>query len=755
MNKNMENDVVEKSKKLKSNIEDKNSIIQLLLKGITSEEINKMEQFKKYSLEETKKLEESCKIEILAMKLMPVTEIAGKLGVKLQAVYMSLRRFKSNGIDIMEIRKEKEQEVERRLEAGESAENILQDKDLNVCIEALEQIKQKVEKKIEKDRRKLSQLQKDEVAQLLLQGKTIDEIHEMEEFKGYNKEILTKVEERNMARILAVQLMPVSEIARKLDRETVTIYSNIKDYKLGDRSIMEIRKEKEQEIMRKLREGESIETIIQDRELNVCEEGVRYIQENRRYEKKERTKKTADSMITKTKEEEQKKAKKKYVKPETQEEKVTKQRNIESKTQEYDEIKQKTTILPIEENKVTQEESEQTSEAHKKLELMRRKYKEKYSLKIGQDNNRKQDKELTMREKEIVNNCLEKMMQAVDNWDGSRTNAKELIKTIFDNAKTVYDKNIDMEQATQLVSIMDSSNVEAALKYFKDVIALKINGIRKKAYRKLAEKISEEMEETDDLETLEKLEKKMTTQMEKENLAVLNVRTNLSKKIERIKREEITKRIREDIPTELQTIISGLAKGKLDVEEAKKVIENMAKNRVEQKKATRFTLTEEQVRKRYLMQISKALSEQAEKYPIENPEQTMQLLQSLTNGSFLLQLNTVVENLVSRKEFEEADKICQSYVSKTNNNIEAFAYIKNLRKRTKNAKIGDLVYRTIHSNLSSEEEEKFWGLLQEGLGRNNVKMANIVVGKTQDGLRSITLEDIWPDFNKLLQTIEK
>ena len=94
-----------------------------------------------------------------------------------------------------------------------------------------------------------------------------------------------------------------------------------------------------------------------------------------------------------------------------------------------------------------------------------------------------------MREKEIVNNCLEKMMQAVDNWDGSRTNAKELIKTIFDNAKTVYDKNIDMEQATQLVSIMDSSNVEAALKYFKDVIALKINGIRTKAYRKLAEKI--------------------------------------------------------------------------------------------------------------------------------------------------------------------------------------------------------------------------------------------------------------------------
>lgn len=733
MNKNMENDVVEKSKKLKSNIEDKNSIIQLLLKGITSEEINKMEQFKKYSLEETKKLEESCKIEILAMKLMPVTEIAGKLGVKLQAVYMSLRRFKSNGIDIMEIRKEKEQEVERRLEAGESAENILQDKNLNVCLEALEQIKQKVEKKIEKDRRKLSQSQKDKVGQLLLQGKTIDEIHEMEEFKGYNKEILTKVEERNMARILAVQLMPVSEIARKLDRETVTIYSNIKDYKLGDRSIMEIRKEKEQEIMRKLREGESIETIIRDRELNVCEEGVRYIKENRRYERKGREKKAIEPKTTKTKVAEQKKAKPRDVKQNVQGQNGEKPKAV------------KTATTPIKENTETNKESEQTSETHKKLELMRRKYKEKYSLKIGQDNNRKQDKELTMREKEIVNNCLEKMMQAVDNWDGSRTNAKELIKTIFDNAKTVYDKNIDMEQATQLVSIMDSSNVEAALKYFKDVIALKINGIRKKAYRKLAEKISEEMEETDDLETLEKLEKKMTTQMEKENLAVLNVRTNLSKKIERIKREEITKRIREDIPTELQTIISGLAKGKLDVEEAKKVIENMAKNRVEQKKATKFTLTEEQVRKRYLMQISKALSEQAEKYPIENPEQTMQLLQSLTNGSFLLQLNTVVENLVSRKEFEEADKICQSYVSKTNNNIEAFAYIKNLRKRTRNAKIGDLVYRTIHSNLSSEEEEKFWGLLQEGLGRNNVKMANIVVGKTQDGLRSITLEDIWPE----------
>ena len=142
------------------------------------------------------------------------------------------------------------------------------------------------------------------------------------------------------------------------------------------------------------------------------------------------------------------------------------------------------------------------------------------------------------------------------------------------------------------------------------------------------------------------------------------------------------------------------------------------------------------------------MNEQGSKYPIESPEKTIELLEQLTDDTSLTNLNTVIANQTSRKKFDEAQDLCEKYISKLKDNMEDRVYLNSIKKRIRNEKIGDLVYRTIHSDISAEDEKKFWDLLQQGLSMENVKMSNINIGRTQDGLRNITLQDIWPDGEK-------
>ena len=98
--------------------------------------------------------------------------------------------------------------------------------------------------------------------------------------------------------------------------------------------------------------------------------------------------------------------------------------------------------------------------------------------------------------------------------------------------------------------------------------------------------------------------------------------------------------------------------------------------------------------------------------------------------------------------FDEAEKLCEAYGIKQKDNIPNSAYIRGLKRLVRSAKVGDLVYRTINSEVSPEDEEKFWRLLQEGLKMGNVSMRDISLGKNKDGSKEITLEDIWPENMK-------
>ena len=185
----------------------------------------------------------------------------------------------------------------------------------------------------------------------------------------------------------------------------------------------------------------------------------------------------------------------------------------------------------------------------------------------------------------------------------------------------------------------------------------------------------------------------------------------------------------------------------MDVQNANEIINNEAKKRVESKPKTRFSLTEEQERRQILIQIRTVLSDRAEQYRIENPEVAIMQIQKLCGGELEQSIRVVVKNLIGQKEFERAKQICNKYALDEEKVTPVF--ITRLKKEIRNKEISDTVLRGIAANGSLEEGIAFYNLIENGLKAGNVKTETISLGKSQDGLRTITLADVWLERERI------
>lgn len=154
-----------------------------------------------------------------------------------------------------------------------------------------------------------------------------------------------------------------------------------------------------------------------------------------------------------------------------------------------------------------------------------------------------------------------------------------------------------------------------------------------------------------------------------------------------------------------------------------------------------FAFKEEQAKGQIFIQIRTALMENPEKYHIENPNITIMQVQKLCGGELERAIRVVIKNLIGSKDFERAKELCTSFASKYNGSLS----LTNLRKEIRNAEIADIVLKGININGTMEEEKVYLKLIEKGLEIGNVKLEAISLGKSQDGLRNITLADIWPE----------
>ena len=140
--------------------------------------------------------------------------------------------------------------------------------------------------------------------------------------------------------------------------------------------------------------------------------------------------------------------------------------------------------------------------------------------------------------------------------------------------------------------------------------------------------------------------------------------------------------------------------------------------------------------------------EKTQQYHIESPETTVFQIQELCDGELVQAIRTVVKNLTSIKDFERAKEVCNKFSSKDKGSPLSM-YIRRLRNEIRNDEISDIVLKGINMNGTEEEENLYFELIEKGLKMGNVKLSEVSLGRSQDGLRSITLADIWSDENQL------
>ena len=379
--------------------------------------------------------------------------------------------------------------------------------------------------------------------------------------------------------------------------------------------------------------------------------------------------------------------------------------------------------------------------AHLKMEQMREKYN-----KIFFENNRDDDKkteELSQEEIDIINSKLAEIEEKIGEMkELSKQERRKETRDILSKAKKTANYQMTVEQAEKLLFLMQSEELKNLSLSSTDKIDAYINQYKKLAIKKLAEAIDTAQSQTEEIEELRDLEKKLTIKMAQNNpIVVGTVKSKLGNKITKINQKNASERIRNNIPISIENIIRDIASGTLDIQVANEAIDEETRKILESRPKNRFAFKEEQAKNQVLIQIRTVLMEKSEQYHIENPDIAIMQIQKLCGGELEQAIRTVVKNLIGAKDFEGAKGVCTNFASKYNGSLSLIG----LRKEIRNAEIADIVLKGININGTMEEEKAYFKLIEKGLERGNVKLSAISLGKSQDGLRNITLADIWPE----------
>lgn len=196
-----------------------------------------------------------------------------------------------------------------------------------------------------------------------------------------------------------------------------------------------------------------------------------------------------------------------------------------------------------------------------------------------------------------------------------------------------------------------------------------------------------------------------------------------------------------------ENILYGIAEGDIDVDIAKITILEEAEKIVNAKKTTQFSLSKEEEVQRVYNYIKQQLAKNGRRYPIDNPYKTMGILQNLLGTGASANLDTVISNLLDRKHFDDAEALFNRFWQKVSDSDDKkmIGYMRGIKRKIAEAKVGELVYRIINSYPSKYEERRLWELLQKGIASQSIRIEKIIIGKTKDRQGVIRLKDIWPE----------
>lgn len=383
-----------------------------------------------------------------------------------------------------------------------------------------------------------------------------------------------------------------------------------------------------------------------------------------------------------------------------------------------------------------------------RMEKMRQRYR---SVFLG--NNEEEVisyKELSQQEHELIDATITEIEEIINEMKDmskkeKRKNAWEIVMKI----EEIQDYQLTIEQSKKLCFLLKSDELNRLGLTHTDRIDSILNRKRSIIVKKMAESTNFVQMKTENIEELDMLRKDLMLMIDRETpMNVSSVKSKIDNKILKIQTKMAIDRVRNDIPVNIEAIITDLSKGTLDIEKANEIIEEEARKRLEGKQRAKFSLsTEEQEKKQILMQIKTVMMEKVDKYCIESPESTVVQLQELYGGDLEQSVRIVVGNLIASKNFQKAKLIYDKFYGKNKNALDS-KRCTILRNEIRNAEISDMVLRVINMNGTIEEERVCFELIEKGIDMGNVKLGSISLGKSKDGLRNISLADVWEDDDR-------
>lgn len=401
--------------------------------------------------------------------------------------------------------------------------------------------------------------------------------------------------------------------------------------------------------------------------------------------------------------------------------------------------------IPMEELRTIKRELDKNQEKTE-LQKLRERYKKLYL----QENESavKEFKKNTEEEKKFINEKIEIIEDLLNNIsEKTIEERRKIVKELTEEIAKLKKYQLSLEQAEKLYDMLGIEELKGLNRKNSDKMNNYIRASKRIVEKQIAENINILQSQTTDIEELRKLDKKLTLEMTKRNpIAVATVKNIISNRILEIQTQKAIKKIKEDVPIDIENIIKSIANDTLNLEEAKEIINEEVKKRKENKPKNKFVVTEKQERNQILVQIRKLLKENPEKYHINNPNKAIIQIQKLCGGEIEQAIGDVVQNLLNEKRFDDAMLIYES-LSKDKDIVD-FKYKRKLKNEIENAKIGNKIMEIINSDYTVEEDKAYYGLIKSKLERDNIKLSSIKLGKSQNGLKNITLKDIWNEEEK-------
>ncbi len=280
--------------------------------------------------------------------------------------------------------------------------------------------------------------------------------------------------------------------------------------------------------------------------------------------------------------------------------------------------------------------------------------------------------------------------------------------------------------------------------------------VRSRIYNKRSEyqrnyinALSQKVDSTDDIEELETIFKKVYTNLDSVNYMTKSIiQSKVLRKLSQAKQKMYTSSNR--ISEKCKKMAASVMSEEYDEDVINKEIDEEAKVQFESKKrelennkqkgmAMSLRMpTIESTRNMVIHQITKVIREGGHIY---DPEEVLERITRL-NNSRERAFDIVLSNLIANERFDEANAFVEKNVH-ADDAIEGSRPKKIFLSRIKRAEIASFILKGINAEEGDyTAENKYYDMIEEGLAKAKISPSAIVLGKTKNGEKNITWDDV-------------